>query len=41
MFEFSKFVCLEVCCEDEFSLFKNVVGIGEDDLDISRVDIIV
>ncbi|KAK3695047.1 UTP-glucose-1-phosphate uridylyltransferase [Podospora appendiculata] len=39
MLEMSKFACMEVRREDEFSPLKNAPGTGEDDPDTSRQDI--
>ena len=39
MLELSKFACLEVRREDEFSPLKNAAGTGEDDPDTSKRDI--
>lgn len=39
MLELSKFACMEVRREDEFSPLKNAKGTGEDDPDTSRRDI--
>ncbi|KAK3336806.1 nucleotide-diphospho-sugar transferase [Cercophora scortea] len=39
MLEMSKFACMEVRREDEFSPLKNAPGTGEDDPDTSRHDI--
>ena len=39
MLEMSKFACLEVRREDEFSPLKNASGTGEDDPETSRYDI--
>lgn len=39
MLELSKFACLEVRREDEFSPLKNAAGTGEDDPDTSKQDI--
>lgn len=39
MLELSKFACLEVRREDEFSPLKNAAGTGEDDPDTSKKDI--
>ncbi|KAI9825655.1 MAG: UDP-N-acetylglucosamine pyrophosphorylase [Thelocarpon impressellum] len=40
MLELSKFACLEVRREDEFSPLKNAKGTGEDDPDTSKRDIL-
>lgn len=39
MLELSKFACMEVRREDEFSPLKNAAGTGEDDPDTSKQDI--
>jgi UDP-N-acetylglucosamine/UDP-N-acetylgalactosamine diphosphorylase len=39
MLEMSKFACMEVRREDEFSPLKNARGTGEDDPDTSKYDI--